>query len=1671
MRNLSFLIIAFFFTCAINAQKYGNEWINFSQQYFKLPIAKEGIYRIDSTTLAKYYDLSTINPKNFQLFLKGKEQFLYINGESDGKINTSDYIEFYGSNFMGDIDSLAYTNINYVPSPYLPLYNDTLYAFLTLNTSLSNKRYILETDTSSAAYPNADHFYTEKIFKQFSSYNDVTEYSNLYSDPHLTQAEGKGYKLLQGSSYSSTFSGLNTYTNAPLPFYVTINYSGQSVASNYSPDHQVQIFYSDQNNTNVLVSDTSFTGYAPVRKKFILNSQNTNNSTAITFSCVVAPTFTLNGYTNCHYIHYFYPHTTDLNNESFFKLTVDNSISSTKNFFKFTNFNTGASATAILLDITNGKRITTVLNGPQVRAVIPDGPGKKLCILGAEKDTIVIKNLSPVNQTGNFINYKYQTANKPYVLIYHRSLKTSSMAYKAYRQTTAGGSYDVIDADIDDLYEQFCYGVNKHPMAMRHFITYLKDSLANAPQYVFMIGKGVSYPAFFLGSYQYANLIPTMGVPSSDNLITTALTPGNTNVYVPEIPIGRLAVFTNSEVTNYLDKVKQHESSPPADWKKRVLHFVGGDDEVLNATLSSYMYDFARTISDSLFGGDTLTFSKNTTAPIQTNISDSIKNVIAHGAALFNFFGHGSEQGFDQAIDDPELYNNAGKYPLVIANSCYSGDIHVPTRRSVSERFVLANQKGSIGFIATTSYGFDYALYNFTREFYKALSTTRYNRGIGDVMQEAISQNANQDAYTKLVIMDMTLHGDPAIHVSSGALPDYQVFSNDVSFDLKKYTDSIGVKIKYKNLGKAIRDSFYVRIERFLPNGDSTTLHKIISCPMYKDSLKVFIPLDFTRGIGLNKFKVYLDYFNEINESDKSNNTTPGTIDLFVPGGDVLPVYPYRYAIVPLSPTLTLKASTTDPFAPSTSYRMELDTSDKYNHLITTTVITSTGGVLEWKVNLPYGDSTVYFWRVSKDSTSAANSFVWKESSFQTIGNKRGWGQAHFNQFKNDGYQYVSYKNASRRFAFENNKHSLSCRDAMAPVLEGVSIGYYFDNITLSNWSCAPEGWNFVVFDSISGQPQKVKSLNYPTPGAGAYNNCVCVSRALNFYSFGTGNFCGMPTSTWKTDVENFLNAIPNNNYVLAFTVGDSTSSYAEIPTYPNSLYTAFEKIGAKTIRTTNDSVPYILFGKKGMTAGQGHELKGINKKSILYLEDSIKTRWHNGYIASEIIGPSYQWNSLHWRVKSLDNSAGDTTVLKIVGIKANGQIDTLASFKQDSSDVMALSAYANAATYPYLKLVAFMQDKIHTTSPQLQRWQVVYDEAPECAINPLKGFASINDTLQEGDEVTFRFPIENIGVKNFKDSLVVTYWIENKDLVKVPLPHKLKAAPFVPGQVLVDTVKVNTYQFKGNNALWIYVNPLNDPNYQHEQSQFNNIGRYAFKVTTDITNPLLDVTFDGIRILNGDIVSAKPNILITLKDENKFLALNDTSAFTILLQTPDQSQQQRIYFGQQLQFTPANLPKNSCSINYSPTFAVDGKYTLIVQAKDRSKNVSAARDYRVQFEIDNKPSVTQVLNYPNPFSTSTRFVFTLTGSEIPEVFTIQIMTITGKIVKEITRGELGNLHIGRNITEYAWDGRDNFGDRLGNGVYLYRVLTKLNGQNIEKNASGADKYFVKDFGKMVLMR
>lgn len=1658
MKKLYTLLLLLCFSSTLVSQNYGHEWIDYNAKYYKFPVNKASVYRIDSTVLSTAFNLNTADPRNFRVFLNGKEQKIYVRGESDGKINTNDYVEFFADPAVYALDSLLYDGISYVPGRFTPLYSDTVYAFITESSTSSSFRLTYISDTVATGITASPFFYSTQYKAFRNTYNGVeSEIENSVSDPVYTQAEGWGLKVQKGQTATFNFGSIYPYTVTPLSFVINTAFSGMIRDQSMSPDNDINVLYLNKTNSQIPLEQLSFTGYTPFKKTYNINAQNIDNGFSLLFQ--VPTTYTHSMLSLLHYAHIYYPRRTELGNDVSVYMYLGDNINSTKTVYNFSNFL--SSPAYYCYDLTNGRRIDTRFDNGQLRVLVPNGNGNKKCFLISETAIIQVAALKPAGNNGTFPNLPQLLGQTNYLIISGSGLMAGSNQYSNYRNSAAGGNYNTGVVDIKDLYEQFAFGCNQHPLAIRNALRYWKKN-AN-PKYVFLIGKGIRCD-FINGGNMYENLVPAMGSPVSDLLYTSNLSSGG-NWYTPEIPIARLSAKKDYHITSYLNKVITAEATPPGEWNKRVLHFIGGDNQNLVSDITQYMGYFKSIIRDTLWGANVITFNKTSTEPVQTDISESIRKAINDGAGIINVFGHGAREALDLSIDDPSKYNNAGKLPLFIALSCFTGDLYDQDTVSVSERFVLYPNRGSIAFLAPSGYGTDFAMNHYGQEFYRQASRFHYNDGVGDMQLGAAVETGKSDqAIIRFLSHYMVLHGDPAVKLNKDLLPDYEIKNSGITTDLLSYTDSIGIKVKYSSLTRSINDTMFIRIVRELPNGDSMVVIKKPLAAMYMDSVQFFMPIDFDRGFGLNRFKVKLDPNNLIAEKNETNNSTIGSIDVFIAGADLLPIYPYKFAIVPTTGSITLKASTNDPFAPLATYVFQLDTTDKFSPPMKTFTISSRGGVIEWPLQLTGKDSSVYFWRVSRDSLSPQSGYLWRESSFQTIGNKRGWGQAHFYQHKGNQFKFILYQRNTRSYNFFSSMHSIACRTGINPNPALFEYNYWFDTGDGDIWSSAFDGWNFAVFDSISGYPQLVYSTNPNATGPGPFNCCVEHAGPRKVYSFGAITACGS-FPNWKSNMENFINSIPNGCYVLGYSTGwTAGNNYSGNSTFPNSLQTAFEGIGAKKIRTTPDTVGYIFFGRK--KGGISRESIGATKKSVVWLYDSVPGIWNYGSIISEKIGPSAKWNSLHWRVTA---DASDSTILKVVGIRPNGDADTLAYLPKDSMDIN-LASYIDHNVHLYMRLVMYTKDKQLGSPATLNRWQVLYEELPECAVNPLRGFEAIKDTVQQGEPVTLRIPIENAGALPFKDSVLIHYWYETPDRNKLDLPGHLIPGPFTAGQVWFDTIKVESTKLTGNNTLWMQVNPNTASRYQPEMFAFNNYLSRPFRVTTDNINPLLDVTFDGIRIMNGEIISPKPTILITLKDENQFLLLNDTSAFKLSLQAPGGALTP-LYFAQGLQFTPATSKKNSASILYTPTYTLDGLYTLKVQASDRSNNKSASSDYIITFEIDNHPAVTNVVNYPNPFSTSTRFVFTLTGSEIPEVFTIQIMTISGKIVREIKREELGTIRIGRNISEYAWDGKDDYGDRLANGVYLYRVLVRLNGQRIDLRSTSVDQYFTKEFGKMVIMR
>ena len=1699
MKKIYQLILLVSCCSTLAAQPYSNEWIPFGsqspyslQQYFKISVWKEGIYRITYTDLLGVnFPFASVEPGKMQLFREGREQYLYVSKDTTAWDNTM-FIEFYGRRNDGAFDKQMYDTDTSQVNPNLSLVNDTAAYFLTwrATTFPDGKRMIEETDVNFPSYPQSDHV-MRTVYKDFGTAFYNTGFQDGYglSDNSYVSGETWTSGRLTNPSANGDPTNLtyalqtpNVFASGPSALLET---AVLGVNNSWGvPNHTFTISL----NNSQLVSDF-LQGYAWRRYQFNVNATGISSGT----TPFVTQALVTGGGPNSisvPYIQLTYPHSSSFAGETGSqKFFVEGGNVFGKAYLSLSGTSLGT-GTPVLYAMSGDtvRRITVVQSGT-LQMLVPNG-SRQNCFLTTDGNVLTGPSelkLQPVLSDGNpnafarFVNYNYfQPAD--YIMVTHSSLMNEAVSYSNYRQSLAGGNRSVLLAEVQQLYDQFAYGINGHAQSIRNFCNYLIDNQPVIPKDLFLLGKAISSDK--IRSHNSAlDLVPTYGYPPSDNLFTAGLT--DSTSFKLAIPTGRLAARTPNDVTIYLHKVRSYESAPRDPWMKNVLHFCGGASQNENDLLCGYLQDYQRIIEDTLFGGKVYTFSKTSSAPISNISSIALRDLINNGVSIMTFFAHAAGSSFDISTDAPATYQNKDKYPIVIANSCYIGDIHSASVLA-SEEFVILEDKGAIAFIAAPNQGFESFLYVYSKNLYENIGMLNYGNSLASSMQKTIDTvlvTNPGNFYFKSTCLGMTLHGDPAIRPNAFEKPD--MFTDDpllFTFPdiVKSEDDTFQLKAVIKNLGKATSTPFFMDVTRVYPDGTDTVMVVPLSYIPNTDTVTLTFKTAPEHGSGSNTIHVRVDIYNAIDESNEANNTADLTIN--IQSSDINPVYPYKYAIIPNN-TVTLKATTADPFAPARTYRFEIDDNDDFVSPILISDIVHAGGVVRWLLPFVLDSNKVYYWRVAdKDILTSPLTHNWKESSFIYKPGKTGWSQADFYQFKSDERKNIIYNRPAKTFDFVTTSSTLVARNTMFP-FGGSShpIDYSIDNV-LKDYGVF-DGKNclhVVVIDSLTLKPWETRHFIIdPTTG-----DTVLQENMQNFFNNLNDNrkagrsrndayFVFHTDSLQLEYAKAMISQVPDGNYVLVYSVFKGDFSM-----WPSGVMAYFNSLGADSVNFIQDYQPWIFFCKKG-TPASAQEVVGDSIEVNIDLTVSLGGNWSRGYLTSELIGPASKWTGLHWAHHSMENAAlsKDSMLLKLVAIDKNGNtVDIIPYISETTSDINMLDTIVDAAIYPYLRFDIYLQDDSLKTPPQVDRWQIYYDEVPEAAINQALLYSFYNKPLQEGDTAKLTIALENISSTDFTDSMLVDFYLYDQNHQRVnlgsPRYKKLKAGEVDTLRLSFSTAgKINT------NSLWVEANPRQD---QPEQYHFNNFAQINFEVNRDITNPVLDVTFDGVHILNGDIISSKPLVVMQLHDENKFLALNDTSHWRVFLKQPDGTNRQ-LYFEQapghsadrtKMKWTPAQLPKNSFKIEYNPELLSDGIYELTVDASsDKSGNESGKNSYKISFEVINHSTITQVMNYPNPFSSSTRFVFTLTGSEVPDYFKIQIMTVTGKIVREIMRGELGNIHIGRNITDYAWDGRDEFGDRLANGIYLYRVITSIKGSGIEKRSTEADKFFTKGYGKMYLMR
>ena len=231
-----------------------------------------------------------------------------------------------------------------------------------------------------------------------------------------------------------------------------------------------------------------------------------------------------------------------------------------------------------------------------------------------------------------------------------------------------------------------------------------------------------------------------------------------------------------------------------------------------------------------------------------------------------------------------------------------------------------------------------------------------------------------------------------------------------------------------------------------------------------------------------------------------------------------------------------------------------------------------------------------------------------------------------------------------------------------------------------------------------------------------------------------------------------------------------------------------------------------------------------------------------------------------------------------------------------------------------------------------------------------------------------------------------------------------------------------------------IYLDSLNTLREFHKD---NNYFEIPFRVLKDTTTPVnaatVNITFDDLEISGGELVSPKPRIRFILNYSGTF-PIEDTSAVNYYLDN------QRIYHTMMDSINLDTIGKK-LYMTYKPVLS-DGDHSIRVTGKDIIGNNN--NEFEIYFSVISELKILQTYNYPNPMKDNT--VFTMNLSQIPEELSIKIYTIAGRLIKDM-KIPPSDLRIGFN--SIPWDGRDEDGDIIANGVYLYKVILKKDGKSV----------------------
>ena len=1196
-----------------------------------------------------------------------------------------------------------------------------------------------------------------------------------------------------------------------------------------------------------------------------------------------------------------------------------------------------------------------------------------------------------------------------YIIITHKDFLPAAQRLAAHRRTVNGVRTNVVTTQ--DIYDEFNYGIFSGE-TLKAFLGYAYQHWPPpAPTYLLLFGDAAYDDHHYFTYTTKRNFVPSYGVPTSDNWFGCFDT---LNPYLPSLLIGRISVEDSIQADRLVSKVTDYDTYLLGEWNKNFLAITGGDqtDQFIMNDLSERMINTY--FSPPPFGGTVFRVYKSSPDFVDYAHKDELRNLVKKGMVFINYLGHAAGQIWAMDIGDPnDLENTNGMLPFVSSVSCNIGGFGDQAITTGAELWTRADHRGAIALWGAVSLGFANLGSSMTSYFLASAQqdSIRSFGSLTTISRIKLWQEYGPSTTVISTVQLTPLVGDPLSRLAIPLKPDLALSSQDMSLNYpiaNRSDSSLTLRIDLHNHGLVPGDSVGVTVTD-LVDGLSTAVLNNKKLPPLRHHDSLFVSLDAVSRVGLHTLTVSLDPIGVIAEVNESNNVA--SKDEYVYANSLAVVKPINGIVVQPGPQSLLATSPAGLDSAGFNYYFQLDTVDTFDSpfLVQSPSIPPEVAGARWTTPSLIGNQ-VYFWRVRTTNGPLVGN--WVTSSFSVASSVPSLPSVRWRQY------------TKRQFARDRLEQSMAT-DSGATMAVTPTFRLYSRSVG-ERYSHSPE------YYSVIGANDETFSGYWWNVGRSF------IALRLNAQT-GLSEFRGFDIAGQAAQADSmktFIQNTPDGNYIAVSVVLDGRTNINE------SLYGVIESLGSTRIRQLLPGYAWAFIGRKG-TSGPGMTpLESMSPNGVTAESLQVPTYFMigNGSVTTEPISIAESWGSFHWRRST--SSAGTDARVALLGVRADGVVETLRVLPKDSTDVDLawLTTLTSGPKYTSFKASALVSNNDGLVTPVLREWWLDFEPPADLAISS-RSVGPSKMTIQQGTTLNLPITIYNVGYRDADSARVLVSMYDKYNRAR-PI------ASGTVGQIPIDgfqtvSIPISPTNFPRRVTLQIAVSPSKK---RKDLVQDNNIAYYTFAVT-GIQIPEVQVFADGVQLMNGDYVSSRPKILVRLpKSDDQGMALQHVDFYVdrnSVISTADQ-----LVGLKQLEKTA-----RTDEFEVTPVLS-NGRHDLTVRlAQVNSYGDADTLEHTVAVNVMSEARILQCYNYPNPFPRDTYFTFVITGERAPEELRIRIFTVAGRKIQEILVPQSG-LQIGFN--RIYWDGRDTDGDEVANGYYLYQVSMTSQGKTesrIEKLA------------------